>query len=159
MRFACGTRVGNPAAVKSPRTGSAMIWAACFPTAHPSDPEGPLNWPRPSGIPGVGSDPAVGSGPAVGSDPAVGSGPAVSPVDPLPLPLPLPVADDERLRNQSDTAVPEEAAAPAGTVSRGPVAAGSGMITSRRWLAGWASGTDRTAMAAVAVVPRDGKPA
>jgi hypothetical protein len=39
MRFACGTRVGSPAAVKSPRTGSAMIWAACLPVAHPGVPE------------------------------------------------------------------------------------------------------------------------
>jgi|HubBroStandDraft_1064217.scaffolds.fasta_scaffold83750_3 hypothetical protein len=40
MRFACGTRVGSPAAVTSPRTGSAMIWAACLPIAHPSVPVG-----------------------------------------------------------------------------------------------------------------------
>jgi len=40
MRFAWGTRVGSPAAVKSPRTGSATIWAACLPTDHSSDPAG-----------------------------------------------------------------------------------------------------------------------
>ena len=40
MRFARGTRVGSPAAVKSPRTGSATIWAACLPIAHPLVPVG-----------------------------------------------------------------------------------------------------------------------
>ena len=34
MRFARGTRTGSPAAVRSPRTGSATIWAACMPSAH-----------------------------------------------------------------------------------------------------------------------------
>jgi hypothetical protein len=36
MRFARGTRTGSPAAVWSPRTGSATICAACLPSAHPS---------------------------------------------------------------------------------------------------------------------------
>ena len=38
MRFARGTRTGSPAAVWSPRTGSATICAACLPSAHPSAP-------------------------------------------------------------------------------------------------------------------------
>src|SRR5450755_3855756 len=42
MRFACGTRTGSPATVRSPRTGSAMIWAACRPSAQLSDRTGPL---------------------------------------------------------------------------------------------------------------------
>jgi hypothetical protein len=83
MRFARGTRVGSPAAVKSPRTGSAMIWAACLPIADSSVQE---------------------------------------PAEPLPVA----VADDVRLRNQSDVA------AVVGPVSRHPVPAGSGTTTSRR---------------------------
>src|SRR5262249_18515729 len=102
----CGTRVGSPAAVKSPRTGSAMIWAACLPTAQPSV----SATPRPS-------DGSAGWLAAAAADPAD--------------PLPLPVADDGRLRDQSGLT-----AAAAGPVSGGPVAACSGMTTSRRWFAG-----------------------
>ena len=79
MRFACGTRVGSPAAVKSPRTGSAMIWAACLPTIHSSVPDGLRT-----------------SGCAAGDPVAVA---AVA----VPLPL-VPAADDGRLRNQSEVA-------------------------------------------------------
>jgi hypothetical protein len=50
-RFARGTRLGSPAAVFSPRTGSATIWAACLPSAHDSS--------RPDGQP----LPACGSAP------------------------------------------------------------------------------------------------
>ena len=110
MRFACGTRVGSPAAVKSPRTGSEMIWAACLPTIHSSVPEGL----RTSGC----------AGGIVTSAAAVAM--------PLPLVLPLvPAADDGRLRNQSEVAA-AAGPVPDGAVSRAPLPACSGTMTSRR---------------------------
>ena len=82
MRFACGTRVGSPAAVKSPRTGSAMIWAACLPTAHSSVPDGlRTSAARPGRRGRRGRR--------------------------VPLPL-VPAADDGRLRNQSEAAAAAE---------------------------------------------------
>src|SRR5579859_7839655 len=128
IRLACGTRVGSPAAVKSPRTGSATICAACLPTDQPSlPPVVPPIVPRPSGCDG---DDAVAA-----------------------APLPSPAAVDAWLRNQPDVAaLPVLATAagagpvPAGPVlaapvltvmaSRGPVPACSGTTTLRRWLAG-----------------------
>src|SRR5579859_2083300 len=156
IRLACGTRVGSPAAVKSPRTGSATICAACLPTDQPSLPARP----RPSGwLAGWPVDWPV-DWPADGM--------VASPAVPLALPLPADAAD-ARLRNQSDVAALRAAgpvlgaAAATGTgpvaavpvvavpvvavpvvavpvvavmVSRGPVSACSGTTTSRRWLAG-----------------------
>ena len=111
MRFARGTRVGSPAAVKSPRTGSAIIWAACLPTAQPSVQE---------------------------------------PAEPLPVA----VAEDVRLRNQSDVAAVADA------VSHVPVPAGSGTTTSRRWFGGSTSETGRVGTGIVwpPVVPRPIRP-
>ncbi len=40
--------MGSPAAVRSPRVGSAMIWAACLSAAHPSVPDAAAEGPGPS---------------------------------------------------------------------------------------------------------------
>jgi hypothetical protein len=87
--------VGSPADVKSPRTGSATIWAACLPTDHPSFPSAP----RPAGCPfgcpfGWVAAPAAGLG------------------GPLPLPAAAPPPEG-RLRNQSDVAALTPATGPA----------------------------------------------
>jgi len=139
MRLALGTRVGSPAAVKSPRTGSAMIWAACLPIAQPSvpdsDPPRPSvpDAPRPSAP--IGCAAVAVAGLAVGATAGAEAGPDE--------PLPAAASSDVRLRNQSDVA------AVAGAVSRAPVTAGSGTTTSRRWLAGWASANGRAAWMSV----------
>jgi hypothetical protein len=59
MRFARGTRTGSPAAVWSPRTGSATISAACWPSAHPS---APVCQPPPADGAADGDPPLPGAG-------------------------------------------------------------------------------------------------
>jgi len=59
MRFARGTRTGSPAAVWSPRTGSATICAACLPSAHPS---APARQPSAAGGAVAGDPPLSGAG-------------------------------------------------------------------------------------------------
>jgi hypothetical protein len=58
MRFARGTRTGSPAAVWSPRIGSATISAACWPSAHPS---APARQPPPAGGGADGDPPLPGA--------------------------------------------------------------------------------------------------
>jgi hypothetical protein len=108
-RFARGTRTGSPAVVWSPRTGSATIWAACLPTAHPSV----LNAVATSG-----------SGAASGD----GGASAVALV-----------ADDVVLRNQFDVAGPAGCAISRGPAAIGVVAAAVCVVTtaSVRPFAGW----------------------
>ena len=60
MRFARGTRTGSPAAVWSPRTGSATICAACLPSAHPS--AAPARQPPLAGGAADGDPPLPGAG-------------------------------------------------------------------------------------------------
>jgi hypothetical protein len=94
--------------VWSPRTGSATIWAACLPTAHPSV----LN-----GLPTSGSAAAPGDGGAS----------AVTLV-----------ADDVALRNQFDVAGPAGCAGSRGPVAMGLVVAACAVTTaSVRPFAGW----------------------
>ena len=87
MRFARGIRTGSPAAVWSPWTGSATIWAACLLSAHSSAPArqpapapGDSLWPaaeacglrNQSGIDGSGAGP--GSRGTAAADASAGAG-------------------------------------------------------------------------------------
>ena len=103
--------MGSPAAVTSPRTGSATIWAACLPVAHPSlpDPPRPSCWPV--AHPSVPDPPRPSCWPVgcpIGG--TVGCESAPDPPDPLPLPAAL---AEGRLRNQSDVAAVAPATGPA----------------------------------------------
>ena len=89
MRFARGIRTGSPAAVWSPWTGSATIWAACLLSAHSSAPArqpapapGDSPWPaagacglrNQSGIDGSGAGPGSRGTAAAGASAGVGAG-------------------------------------------------------------------------------------
>jgi hypothetical protein len=151
MRFACGTRTGSPAAVLSPRTGSAMIWAACLPTAQPSVSNRP---PPAAGDSASPSPPGVGDRrlrnqsdvAARDAAPPLGAGPlGAGPLGAAPDMPALNVAGPEMVPLNPtglEVAGPDVAglgiAAPnCGTVARGPVADwdGIGIVASIRSLA------------------------
>src|SRR5580704_14369025 len=95
--------MGSPAVVRSPRTGSATICAACLPSAHPPVPND--RWP-----------PACA---------AAANDPLCPPGDPPPLPAGS-VTDGRRLRNQSDVAALAALAAPAEPAEPAALAARAG---------------------------------